>query len=58
MVVRKFCVGDTLVRIHDDYFEDSPERMLDRVAQITSDAYRRTLMEQCGSKERNRDESA
>ncbi len=46
MVVRELKVGDSIVRIHDDYFEASPQAMLERVAQITSDSYKRRLLEQ------------
>lgn len=46
VVVRELKVGDSIVRIHDDYFEASPQAMLERVAQITSDSYKRRLLEQ------------
>ena len=49
MVVRELKVGDCIVRIHDDYFEDSPQAMLERFAQITSDSYKRRLLEQAAA---------
>lgn len=48
MIVKEIRVGDSIVRIHDDYLEDSPQVMLDRVAQITSDSYKRRVMEHQG----------
>ena len=59
MMVKEIKVGDSIVRIHDDYFGDSPHVMLDRVAQITLHAYKRRLMEhQSKTQETTGNESA
>lgn len=45
MIVKELHGSGTVVRIHDDFFEDIPQLRIDRVAKITSDSYKRRHLE-------------
>ena len=41
MLVSESKNKDAVVRIYDDYFENEPEQILDKLSEIVSAAYRR-----------------